>query len=243
MIPVVDIAFIVAELRRLSDELLEAHEDQRGGSDTDPRILVGALYELLDELRNLEDDPGPDSSLASKHLEGLANHGLELLTRLSAVAGRLRRPHEARAVEILALPLSCWIARRGGEVSNIALAVNGAAALANSVKSPAQLAQLFALLTELTNAVSPQISQDPSHYDSTRPWRTLLINRAIVATRSHQPALMEEAFDALIEHLPGEVPDFLREGMEQMDALNYPPHVKRVMERYYDLWCGHRILH
>ena len=126
---------------------------------------------------------------------------------------------------------------------NIALAVNGAAALANSVKSPAQLAQLFALLTELTNAVSPQISQDPSHYDSTRPWRTLLINRAIVATRSHQPALMEEAFDALREHIPGEVPDFLREGMEQMDALNYPPHVKRVMERYYDLWCGHRILH
>jgi len=245
MIPAVDIAYIWEELRQLSEELAVAHEDHGGGLDTNPEILLAALDELFGELQRLEDDSTHRDQLgeSTRKMQTLADHGIALLTQFSALAGRLRRPQAARAIETLALPFACWVARRGGEISNLSLPVNAAAALANTLKDPAQLEQLYGLLRELTNAVSPQIAQDTAHFDSTRPWRILLLNGAIVATRSHRPALMEEAFETLVEHLPAEAPDFFREGMEQMDALDYPAHVRRVMAHYFELWCGRRVLH
>ena len=79
--------------------------------------------------------------------------------------------------------------------------------------------------------------------DSTRPWRVLLLNRAIVATRSHRPDLMESAFKAVVDGLPGDAPEFFREAMGQMAALNYPPQVRTVVQRYADAWCVRRTLH
>jgi hypothetical protein len=245
MIPAVDIAYISEELRQLSDELAAAHEEHGGGIDTDPRILLDAIYALFGELQSRDEEQSHRDQQRGRgrSMQALADHGIALLTQLSALSGRLRRPQVARSIETLALPFACWIARRGGEISNLSLPVNAAAALANTIKDPAQLEKLYGLLRELTNAVNPQVAQDTAHYDSTRPWRILLLNGAIVATRSHRPALMQEAFETLIEHLPAEAPDFFREGMEQMDALDYPAHVRRVMERYFELWCGRRILH
>jgi hypothetical protein len=121
--------------------------------------------------------------------------------------------------------------------------VNGAAALANRLEQPRQLAELFGLLREIGVAVAPAVSQGSLSGDSNHPWRVFLLNRAIVATRSHRPDLMNEAFDALAEQLPDAAPDFFREGMEQMDALNYPPEVRSVMEDWYQRWCSQRVLH
>ena len=33
------------------------------------------------------------------------------------------------------------------------------------------------------------------------------------------------------------------EGMQQMDALDYPPHVRAVMDRYHRRWTVNRSLH
>ena len=76
-----------------------------------------------------------------------------------------------------------------------------------------------------------------------RPWRILHLNRAIVATRTHQPDVMDEAFTLLTECLPEDAPGFFSQGMEQMDLLNYPPHVREVMNRYYRKWSVNRSLH
>jgi hypothetical protein len=54
---------------------------------------------------------------------------------------------------------------------------------------------------------------------------------------------MEQAFDSLVEYMPDEAPAFFREGMEQMDVLNYPSQVRVVMELYHEEWCGRRVLH
>jgi hypothetical protein len=249
MIPVVDIAHISEELHRVAEELELAYDDLGGDSDTDPTVLLKALDGLLDGLRTLEGEQ-PQGTLGTgeirlgdKDIHALGEHGMILLSSLSALAGRLRRPQEARTIEGLALPFACWISRQGGEIATISPAVNGAAALANTLKQSADLEQLYGLMSELVNAVSPLVSQDTSSTDPTRPWRVLLVNRAIVATRSHHPALMNEAFQALIEHLPQEASEFFREGMEQMDALDYPAHVRRVMEAYYEHWCEQRVLH
>jgi hypothetical protein len=249
MIPPVDITHIAEELDRFEDELIAAHEDRGGAEDTNPRPLLGATRELLDELGRqhpeYRNDPlaGGDAAESGRSLTALGDHGIDLLARLAALAGRLQHPRLTRGVETLTLPLACWIARCGGEINNLGPVVNGAAAVANGLKQPAELARLYGLLREVGLAVNPAISQETSAADPTRPWRVFLLNRAIVATRSHQPTLMEEAFDLIAEHLPHEAPDFFREGMEQMDALEYPSHVREVVERYYDHWCRQRILH
>jgi hypothetical protein len=251
MLPPVDIAYIAEELIRHSEELVEAFEDQGGDTDSDPRLLLQALNDLLDGLRLHEDEdeaPPPLSAVAGAataitDIRTLGDHGIDLLSRLAVLAGRLRLPQRSRSIEELALPLACWIARRGGELGFLGPVVNGAASVANSLSGPTELGQLYGQLTEIVNAVSPRISQDTASTDPTRPWRVLLLNRAIVATRSHEPILMEEAFESLVEHLPDEAPGFFREGMEQMDALGYPPRVRALMRRYYDQWCGQRVLH
>lgn len=249
MLPPVDIAYIAEELHRHSEELTEAFEDQDGDTSADPRILLQALDDLLDNLRRRGDDESMSREGDAGTVPGaadirtLGDHGINLLARLAALAGRLRLPHRARAIEELALPLACWFAQRGGELETLGPVVNGAASLANGLSQPSELGQLYVLLSEVVDAVKPQVSQDTASTDPTRPWRVLLINRAIVATRSHKLPLMEEAFESLIDHLPDEAPGFFREGMEQMEALNYPARVRALMQRYYDQWCEQRVLH
>lgn len=245
----VDIAYIAEELRRHSEELGEAFEDSGGDPSPDPRVLLDALKDLLDGLRLVEDEiPGllfSDRSTPSEATDfhKLGDYGIDMLGRLAALADRLHLPQRARDIEELTLPLACWMARRGAEIGYLGPVVNGAASVANHLDQPIELGQLYGLLTEVFNAVKPQISQDTASNDPNRPWRILLLNRAIVATRSHQPALMDEAFEGLVEHLPDEAPGFFREGMEQMEALNYPPRVRVVVQRYFDQWCGQRVLH
>jgi len=249
MLPPVDIAYIADELQRHAEKLGEAFEDSDTNLDSDPRALNRALQDLLDSLRRLDDEepsaeyPNGNPRVGVKDIHTLGDYGIDMLGRLAALAGRLHLPQRVRGIEELALPLACWIARRGGELGYLGPVVNGAASVANSLKQPGDLGQLYGLLTEVVNAVKPQISQDTASTDPTRPWRILLLNRAIVATRSHQPALMEEAFESLVEHLPDAAPGFFREGMEQMEALNYPTRVRVVVKHYYDQWCGQRVLH
>jgi len=82
-------------------------------------------------------------------------------------------------------------------------------------------------------AASPVISQDLEKANPGRPWRALLLNQGIVATRSHDAGLMEQAFAVLTYYLPKDVGQFFTEGMQQMDALNYPEHVRAVMAKYH----------
>jgi hypothetical protein len=237
----------------------DAASDAYPQGGLDPGDLCQSLQGVLDALRREDpqadrSDPdlagygsapgsGPGSAPGAPDLGALADHGFELLTRVSALAGRLRLPQHARLVEGLALPLACWVARRGGELSHPAPAVNAAAAWANSLKAPDELATLYGLMSEMLEALSPRLTQDRNALDPNGPWRLLLLNRAIVATRSHRPALMELAFQSVVEALPTVAPDFFREALGQMDALDYPPQVLAVVRRYADAWCTRRTLH
>jgi len=249
MLPPVDITYIAEEIRTRAVALTEVFEDRNGETDPDPRVLLRALSDLFDHLRRLED--GLSGQVATVGLtlpepadiQRLGDHGIDLLAHLAALAGTLLVPRKARAIEELALPFACWIARHGGEIGYLEPVVNGAAHLANRLVRPSELGQLYGLLTEVIDAVDPRLSQDLGFADPSRPWRVLLLNRAIVATRSHQPALMEEAFEAVIEYLPNDAPTFFRQGMEQMEVLNYPPQVRDLMQGFYQLCCGQRVLH
>jgi hypothetical protein len=246
MVPPIDIGYVASEARRLCEALAQGCADPDGPATEglDPDGLCVGLQRVLAALR--EADPaaaGQPVAAAAPDLGSLGDRGMDLIGRLTALAGRLRLPQHARQVESLALPLAVWIARRGGELGYLAPVANAAAALANSLREPAELAALYGLLTEVVDAVSPKVAQDSDAADATRPWRVLLLNRAIVATRSHRPDLIDPAFAAVVEALPGDAPEFFREAMGQMDALNYPPHVRAMVQHYVDAWCPRRTLH
>jgi len=250
MIPPIDIHYISDEIARIADLLKEAAEDV-ADSGADASALTDAMDQLLAALilhRSQTENSEPFEATAMfgpqrADITALGNHGIDLLTRLAALAEQLNRSQLGHEIEVLAVPLACWIARCDAEIINLNPVVNGAAALANRLEQLQHLAQLYGLMREIGNAVSPLVSQNGLSADTSQPWRVFLLNKAIVATRSHQPVLMEEAFDALSEQLPEDAAEFFREGMEQMNALDYPPEVRHVMERWYVQWCGQRVLH
>ena len=115
--------------------------------------------------------------------------------------------------------------------------------IANSSRDPADLEALSQVMGRITQAVAPVIREDIEKINPGRPWRILLLNRSIVATRSHNTRVMEEAFAELTRYLPEDAARFFTEGMEQMDALNYPAHVREVMQKYHRQWTLDRALH
>ena len=93
----------------------------------------------------------------------------------------------------------------------------------------------------VAQATANLIKQDLEKNNPGRPWRVLHLNRGIVATRTHNPELMEKVFDDLVRYLPEDAAAFFAEGMQQMEELDYPQHVRQVMHRYFDLWTRPRM--
>ena len=87
----------------------------------------------------------------------------------SRIAPDSRRRQGLLSEEELALPLACWIARRGGEIGYLEPVVDGAAHLANRLMRPSELEQLYGLLTEIVDAVDPRFSQHTASADPSRP--------------------------------------------------------------------------
>jgi len=239
----VDIAYLYGSFCDLAESLLNAWESGAdASSEHEPRQLVDAMSQLAGILRRVEDgDELPDGGTQDIHT--LGEYGLQLLRDLSDIAAELGQEATARELENLCLPMAVWMARRGGEVRTLAPVVNALAHFANHSKEPEQMQELLCLANEVYEAVSPALSEDSDKRDPMRPWRLLLLNRAIVATRTLQPSLMEPVFDSVVENLPEDAARFFAEGMEQMDIIGYPQAVREVMTRYYQAFGTPRILH
>lgn len=248
MLPKIDLSDIADELTRLGDEIQRAFDESEQTVEPAPQVLLSGLAQLLDAVRASDAESPGASTQALRAATGaepdaLLDHGLGLLRQLGDVARRLNQESQAQAVEVLAVPFACWMLRRGGELQHPEEVVNALATLANRLRQPDELAELYGLMDEIAEGIGADRIQGMDPTDPTDPWLVLLINRGIVATRSHQPALMEAAFKTIGEQLPDHAPYFFREGMGQMEALDYPPHVREVMQRYFDQWCSGQRLH
>jgi hypothetical protein len=250
MLPPIDIHHIADELTRLGDELERAGEDGddgRGTPDPAPRQLLDDLRRLLDTLSDTDGDT-PAESAAAMHAatgstpDALLAHGLGLLGALVGHAEQLQLGPSARDLRRLSLPLTGWMLRRGAELDHPALVVQAAADLAETLHDPEDLAGLCVLLTEVVDGLSPAHIQGAAGTPA-RPWRELLLSRALAASRSHHPALMTEAFNAFGEHLPEDAPGFFRECLGRMAAQETPAPARELTQCYYDLWCARQRLH
>ena len=226
-----------------------AHNLEALTSDTEatetPEQLLAAMEQAIDAMERAGADFATESGecdLDEAEISEIGDYALGLLetivARIEASTGK-----QSRDLARLAIPISLWIARHGGHISKLELVVNSLASWANELQDTLQLASLVSVIREIIDATAEEIRRDVEQTNPMRPWRIINFNYGIVATRSHNPQLMEEAFSELVKNLPQDARDFFREGMQQMDMVGYPQEVRDVVERYDRMWGTDSTLH
>jgi hypothetical protein len=206
----------------------------------DPQQICEGLGRFTDIIRHLDQQPGTsieqfDASDAANEYQELSDFGLDLLKQLGEWCDQLELTETRTALDEVIVTLGVWVARHLGPLHTIEPIVDALSKVANSSTDPVFLAELSQVYREIADAVAPVLKQDVDKSNPGRPWRILNLNYAIVATRSHAPETMEQAFAQLLIRLPEDAAGFFTEGMEQMDVIGYPDHVRRVMEKYFEL--------
>jgi len=237
-----DIAGLSSAITRVAEAVSRAYarSTKPPPEQPDPQAVRAAIDRFLEVARRMEADPGA-GVLSAAEVTELGEHGLTLLEGLDGWVEELGLIPERAVLDRVFPGLAVWLGRRGATLSRLEPVVNALARLANQTFEPTELAALCDQMGEVLDAVSPVIQQDLDGLNPGRPWRVLNLNRGIAATRSHDPERMERAFEALIRNLPRDAAQFFREGMAQMEALNYPAHVRAVMERYHRAWSARTV--
>ncbi len=226
----------------LSDIICENWE---GAEEPTPSMISKAVLQLFEVLSRSESTSlqPDDQQIKPEEIQELGEYGLALFEEMSSYAADMGLNDVAEQMEDLTFPFAVWLARKNSEIKNIAPVVNALTRKANQIEDTNLLKQLYHYINEIIDNLSPSITQDLEKTETRHPWRILIINRAIIATRSHDQELMTRAFDFLIEQLPEEAALFFEEGVEQMYLIDYPEHVKDLMQRYYLLHGTSRTLH
>jgi hypothetical protein len=230
-------------------EMVEAWK-LSGQSAADPQStppLIAEAFEQLFDVMERSDAgrraAGGSAGVDPEDITEVGEYALELFDQSLHWANHLDLPGVFTAMQAYTIAMARWIAAAGGRLLTLEPVVDAFARQANNTQEPDELLALYHAMSEALAATDPVIQRDIEKSNPGRPWRILHLNRAIVATRTHQPDLMDAAFSDLIEHLPEDAAGFFSQGMEQMDLLNYPPQVRAVMDRYYRKWSINRSLH
>lgn len=239
----------LAEALRELVESWQLRDETATPGTSSPPLLEEAFRQLIEAMQRTETSlagdrqPVQGSQASHEDISELGAYALQLFDQTLDWAQQLNMPEVYQTLQGFTVAMAHWIAQRGGHIYILEPVVDALAQLANQTSDSAGLVELYGAMGDIMDATVPAIRQDLEKNNPGRPWRLLHLNRAIVATRSHRPDIMEQAFAVLIEHLPEDAPRFFSEGMEQMDLLNYPPHVREVMDRYYRKWSVNRSLH
>lgn len=233
--PEYELPDVIAIFHKGSDSLTQFFAEQ-GRSDNDMLLAFDEIDKFLSTAGEISSD--------STQIELFNAHGNELILltdRLLVFSSQIQHQESFAYFEEFLFLFSLWFAKSGGTISKLIPIVNLIAALSNRRRDPQELKQLLADIEMIINATEQAIQDDMDDRDPRRPWRVLLLNYAITATRTHEPALMDKTFQFLIQNLPDDLKQFFSEGMGQMTALNYPQPVKDVMDKYYRQYAAQEI--
>lgn len=248
-----DFSFNAKVFRDMFHNAVETYlqdEDIDKDNMNSPHNLLAAMDQAIDVMERadadsvVQKDMGPESmgALAAEDINKIGNYALDLLEGMVSFVQN-KTGEQKRDILRLSLPISLWIARHGGKLSQIDMLVNSLAGYANEISDDIALAELCAVMKEVIDACDDEIRRDVEQTNMMRPWRILNLNYGIVATRSHQPVLIEQAYDSLVKNLPQDARQFFKEGMQQMDIVGYPEEVREVVERYNKMWGSESVLH
>jgi hypothetical protein len=236
---------IQTAVRAIMEACKQANQNSSALKDaeTDLPTLEQAFDQLVDVMTRIESDTQSSSDTRSEDITEIGEYALQMQETLSATVEKPGLAGQKQPLSHLTINIALWIAAHDGRIQTLEPVVDAIAQLANTTQDPQQLEQFGGVIEQIIHTVSSVISQDLEKMNPGRPWRVLLLNHGIVATRSHNTESMEAAFALLTSKLPEDATRFFSEGMQQMEALNYPPHVRKVMEKYHREWPLNRSLH
>ena len=213
---------------------------------TNPNDLITNIEKLQESLNHKNTPIGKKTDDKINQLLDILNSGETYTPDKLTIIGEQANPlmetlffetHSSKELRELyqqvVISFTYWVALNGGTLTKIEQAVNALAYLANTVHDKPGLESLYEIATYLIAASDEKIKQGSNPPGSS--WHVLIMNISIIATRSHNPDLMNSAFASLIQYFPNAAPSFFKEGMSEMVRLNYPEHVRIVMKRYHDL--------
>ena len=249
-----DFSFNAKNFRSIFESTVEEYFQDVPASDDEnsPHQLVAAMMQAIDVMERTDADTAVSDQLSAgtignKDISQIGDYALTLIEglvgHLQAEAGQAEPTQQHRDLTRLTVPIALWVAKHGGTVEQLELVVNSLAGYANDLREPLQLADLSCVFRDIISAVSDEVMQDLEQANPMRPWRILNLNYGIVATRSHDPELIEEAYASLVKNLPQDAREFFREGMQQMDIVGYPQEVREVVEKYDRMWGSDSTLH
>lgn len=201
-------------------------------SEKDPLqedILV-SMRNLINILQNT------DSSLSADDFSKIGELGMSLLRSLFYKA-QAQGEEQQQLFNEVSVAFAYWLARHDALIEQIDFTVNAVAVLANTYHDKVSLESLYEACSFIIPAISSDLKTPASSLNSSDPWRLLNLNYAIIATRTHTPELMESAFKTLLSNFPDDANHFFTQGMNEMERLNYPSHVRVVMQRYFDQYA------
>lgn len=134
----------------------------------------------------------------------------------------------------LALAFAYRVASNGGTLNHLMFPVNAVALTANSLQDKSSLESLYEAITFMVYATNEALKKGPEVEAPDNPWKVLIMNYGIIATRTHEPELIESAYKALLKYFPNDAPAFFEQAMSEMERLNYPEHVRKVVGRYHE---------
>jgi hypothetical protein len=212
--------------------------------------LITAMDQAVDVMARADSDVASNGNISTadmsvleqKDISEIGHYALDLLEGIVSYIED-KSGEQSRELLRLSLPISLWVARHGGNLLHIDMVVNSLAGYANETMEPHRLAELSAVIREVIDACSDEIRKDIDQSNNMRPWRILNLNYGIAATRSHDPKIIEEAYETLVKNLPQDAREFFREGMQQMNIIDYPDEVREIVERYYKMWGSESALH
>jgi hypothetical protein len=230
-------------------EYLE-NQDIANDEVNSPTQLLAAMDQAIDVMARADADSAVREDMSAesigmleeKDISKIGQYALDILEAMVAFV-QDKTGEQKRDLLRLSIPVSLWVARHGGKLSQIDMLVNSLAGYANEVSEPQVLADLVRIFREIIDACENEIRRDLEQTNPMRPWRILNLNYGIIATRSHQPELIELAYDTLVKNLPQDARQFFKEGMQQMDIVGYPDEVRQVVERYNRMWGSGSQLH
>lgn len=230
----------------------EAVNDEMRGIEgmTSPHSLLAAMNQAIDVMQRADADSVVQQDMSAesigmleeKDISRIGQYALDLLESLVAFVQN-KTGEQNQDLLRLSLPISLWVAEHGGKLSQIDMLVNSLAAYANETVDPDKLVELSAVIKQVIDACDDEIQRDIEQTNMMRPWRILNLNYCIVATRSYQPGIIQQAYDTLVRNLPQDAREFFIEGMQQMDIIGYPDEVREVVERYNKMWGSESTLH